>query len=179
MKKYLIVGLGNPGEEYSQTRHNIGFSILDSWAHDVEKIFSSSRYGEIVKFKIKGKIVILLKPNTFMNLSGKSIRYWVQEEKIPFENLVVVLDDLALPEGEIRLKLKGSDGGHNGLKSVQEIFGRNDYARLRFGIGNNYSKGKQVDFVLGKWEKESLERVNHGITNSKKTSRNFCIVRGS
>ncbi len=107
MKKYLIVGLGNPGEEYLQTRHNIGFSILDSWAYDVKKIFSSCRYGEIAKFKIKGKIVILLKPNTFMNLSGKSIRYWVQEEKIPFENLVVVLDDLALPEGEIRLKLKG------------------------------------------------------------------------
>ncbi len=98
MKKYLIVGLGNPGEEYLQTRHNIGFSILDSWAYDVKKIFSSSRYGEIAKFKIKGKIVILLKPNTFMNLSGKSIRYWIQEEKIPFENLVVVLDDLALPE---------------------------------------------------------------------------------
>ena len=175
MKKYLIVGLGNPGEEYLQTRHNIGFSILDSWAYDVKKIFSSSRYGEIAKFKIKGKIVILLKPNTFMNLSGKSIRYWVQEEKIPFENLVVVLDDLALPEGEIRLKLKGSDGGHNGLKSIQETLGRNDYARLRFGIGNNYSKGKQVDFVLGKWDMESLERVNHGIANSKKLLETFVL----
>ena len=120
MKKYLIIGLGNPGTEYSQTRHNIGFNVLDSWAVKSDSSFESARYGDVFKFKIKGRTIILLKPSTFMNLSGKAVRYWIEQENIPFENIVVVLDDIALPLGEIRLKPKGSDGGHNGLKSIQE-----------------------------------------------------------
>ena len=119
MKKYLIIGLGNPGSEYTQTRHNIGFNVLDSWAIKADLSFESARYGDVFRFKIKGRAVILLKPNTFMNLSGKAVRYWIQQENIPFTNVVIVLDDLALPLGEIRLKLKGSDGGHKGLKSIQ------------------------------------------------------------
>ena len=175
MKKYLIIGLGNPGSEYTQTRHNIGFNVLDSWAIKSDLSFESARYGDVFRFKIKGRAVILLKPNTFMNLSGKAVRYWIQQENIPFTNVVIVLDDLALPLGEIRLKLKGSDGGHNGLKSIQETLGRQDYARLRFGIGNNFSKGQQTDFVLGKWQAAELNNVTLGIKNSLKLLETFVL----
>ena len=175
MKKYLIIGLGNPGSEYIQTRHNIGFNVLDSWAIQSDLSFESARYGDVFRFKIKGRAVILLKPNTFMNLSGKAVRYWIQQENIPFTNVVIVLDDLALPLGEIRLKLKGSDGGHNGLKSIQETLGRQDYARLRFGIGNNFSKGQQTDFVLGKWQAAELNNVTLGIKNSLKLLETFVL----
>jgi PTH1 family peptidyl-tRNA hydrolase len=175
MKKYLIIGLGNPGAEYTQTRHNIGFNVLDSWAMKSDSSFESVRHGDIFRFKIKGRAVILLKPNTFMNLSGKAVRYWVHQENIPFKNVVIVLDDLALPLGEIRLKLKGSDGGHNGLKSIQEALGRQDYARLRFGIGNDFSKGQQTDFVLGNWGKDELNNVTLGIKNSLKLLETFVL----
>ena len=175
MKKYLIIGLGNPGAEYTQTRHNIGFNVLDSWAMKSDSSFESVRHGDIFRFKIKGRAVILLKPNTFMNLSGKAVRYWVHQENIPFKNVVIVLDDLALPLGEIRLKLKGSDGGHNGLKSIQEALGRQDYARLRFGIGNDFTKGQQTDFVLGKWGKDELNNVTLGIKNSLKLLETFVL----
>jgi|TARA_B110000483_G_scaffold152393_1_gene181262 PTH1 family peptidyl-tRNA hydrolase len=175
MKKYLIIGLGNPGTEYSQTRHNIGFNVLDSWAVKSDSSFESARYGDVFKFKIKGRTIILLKPSTFMNLSGKAVRYWIEQENIPFENIVVVLDDIALPLGEIRLKPKGSDGGHNGLKSIQETLGRQDYARLRFGIGNNFSKGQQTQFVLGKWEMDELNNVTLGIKNSLKLLETFVL----
>ena len=175
MKKYLIIGLGNPGSEYSQTRHNIGFNVLDSWAIKSDLSFESARYGDVLRFKIKGRSIILLKPNTFMNLSGKAVRYWIQQENIPFTNIVIVLDDLALPLGEIRLKLKGSDGGHNGLKSIQETLGRQDYARLRFGIGNDFSKGQQTDFVLGKWQAAELNNVTLGIKNSLKLLETFVL----
>ena len=161
--------------DYTLSWHNIGFNVLDSWAMKSDSSFESVRHGDIFRFKIKGRAVILLKPNTFMNLSGKAVRYWVHQENIPFKNVVIVLDDLALPLGEIRLKLKGSDGGHNGLKSIQEALGRQDYARLRFGIGNDFSKGQQTDFVLGKWGKDELNNVTLGIKNSLKLLETFVL----
>jgi len=156
--KYLIVGLGNPGSEYENTRHNVGFKILDKIAARESVVFVSERLGWFAQFKTKGRIVILLKPSTFMNLSGKAIQYWMQKEKIAFENVLVATDDLALPFGTIRLRPKGSDGGHNGLKSIHEITGRTDYSRLRFGIGAEFGKGHQVNFVLSAWNpEENLE----------------------
>ncbi len=149
--KYLIVGLGNIGSEYVDTRHNIGFNVLDQLAKQEDLKFENLRYGAVTNYKFKGKNLILLKPSTYMNLSGKAIRYWMQQEKILPENLLVIVDDLALPFGSIRMRQKGSDAGHNGLKNIQEIFGHNNYSRIRFGIGDNYSRGKQIDYVLGKW----------------------------
>ncbi len=152
--KYLIAGLGNIGSEYANTRHNIGFEILDALAGASNICFQDNRYGSITEYRFKGRTFILLKPSTFMNLSGKAVNYWLQKEKILQENLLVIVDDLALPLGKIRLRAKGSDGGHNGLKNITEILGNSDYARLRFGIGDNFSKGRQVDFVLSRWSKE-------------------------
>lgn len=158
--KYLIVGLGNIGSEYHNTRHNIGFNVLDAFAKASNICFEDKRYGAVTEYKFKGRVLVLLKPSTYMNLSGKAVSYWLQKENIPFENLLVIVDDLALPLGTLRIKPKGSDGGHNGLKSINEVLGRQDYARLRFGIGNDFPKGHQVDFVLGEWaadEKKVLE----------------------
>jgi PTH1 family peptidyl-tRNA hydrolase len=152
--KYLIAGLGNIGSEYSNTRHNIGFVVLDALAKASNISFNDSRYGSISEVKYKGRTFILLKPSTYMNLSGKAISYWLQKEKIPFENLLVVLDDIALPLGSLRLRSGGSDGGHNGLKSIDSVLGHQNYARLRFGIGGNFPKGYQVDYVLGEWDVE-------------------------
>jgi len=149
--KYLIVGLGNPGQEYENTRHNVGFMILDKLAARSDAAFSADKQGWITTVKTKGRTLILLKPSTFMNLSGKAVQYWLQKEKIPFENLLVATDDLALPFGSIRLRPKGSDGGHNGLKNIQEVTGRSDYARLRFGIGAEFGDGHQVNYVLSSW----------------------------
>ncbi len=154
--KFLVVGLGNPGAEYDLTRHNIGFEVLDHWASRSESKFSLDRLGFICRIKVRGKQVILLKPNTFMNLSGKAVKYWLQHENIPLNNLLVVTDDLALPVGAIRIRLKGSDGGHNGLKSINESLNTNDYARLRFGIGNDFPKGHQADYVLEPWTQEQM-----------------------
>jgi PTH1 family peptidyl-tRNA hydrolase len=150
--KYLITGLGNVGSEYEHSRHNIGFDILDHLAGQEGLKFEDGRYGSVAYYKYKGRMFVLLKPSTYVNLSGKAVNYWLQEEKIPVENLLVVVDDLALPFGSLRVKPKGSDAGHNGLKSIQEILGHNQYARLRFGIGDNFRKGHQVDYVLGKWD---------------------------
>ena len=156
--KYLIAGLGNPGSEYQITRHNIGFKILDALADASNIVFSDERRGWTAEFKFKGPTFVLLKPTTFMNLSGKSINYWMQKENISPENLLVVVDDLALPLGSLRLRAKGGDAGHNGLKSITETIGSSDYARLRFGIGDNFRQGQQVDYVLGEWDKqEKLE----------------------
>ncbi len=152
--KYLVVGIGNIGSEYEDTRHNIGFNVLDELVKQEGLSFENVRYGAICNYKFKGKTLVLLKPSTYVNLSGKAVRYWMQQEKIPQENLLVVVDDLALPFGSIRMREKGSDAGHNGMKNIQEILGNNQYARIRFGIGNNYSKGKQIDYVLGKWNDE-------------------------
>jgi len=152
--KYLIAGLGNIGSEYSNTRHNIGFMVLDALTKASNISFNDARYGSVAELKHKGRTFILLKPSTFMNLSGKAISYWLQKEKIPIENLLVILDDIALPLGSLRLRVNGSDGGHNGLKSIDSILGHQNYARLRFGIGGDFPKGYQVDYVLGDLDDE-------------------------
>ena len=158
--KYLIVGLGNIGSEYKETRHNIGFKILDAFVNASNSSFKTDRLGDVARLKYKGRTLICLKPSTYMNLSGKSIRYWMQQEKIPQERILVIADEISLPFGKIRLRGKGSDGGHNGLKNIQEVIGNSNYARLRFGISAEYSKGNQIEYVLGNWnsnEKESIE----------------------
>ena len=154
MKKFLIVGLGNIGPKYTNTRHNIGFKIVDAFAKAKEATFETEKLGDIARTKVKGKTVILLKPSTYMNLSGKAVRYWLQQEKIPQENLFVITDDLNLDFGTIRVKTKGSDGGHNGLKDIQAQLNTTKYNRFRFGISNQFSKGRQVDYVLGEWTDE-------------------------
>ncbi len=154
MKKFLIVGLGNIGPKYEHTRHNIGFKVVDAFAKAQDVSFETEKLGDIAKTKVKGKTVILLKPNTYMNLSGKAVRYWLQQEKIPVENLLVVTDDLNLEFGTIRVKTKGSDGGHNGLKDIQAQLNTTTYNRFRFGISAQFSKGRQVDYVLGEWGSE-------------------------
>ena len=152
MKKFLIVGLGNIGPKYENTRHNIGFKVVDAFAKAQEASFETAKLGDVAKTKVKGKTVILLKPNTYMNLSGKAVRYWLQQEKIPLENLLVITDDLNLEFGTIRVKTKGSDGGHNGLKDIQAQLQTTKYNRFRFGISDQFSKGRQVDYVLGDWD---------------------------
>jgi PTH1 family peptidyl-tRNA hydrolase len=156
--KYLIVGLGNIGEEYKNTRHNIGFSILDALAGASNIVFDMNRrYGSIAEYKYKGRNLILLKPSTYMNLSGNAVRYWMQKEKIPLENLLILVDDVALPFGTIRTRGKGGDAGHNGLKHINQIIGTTAYARVRFGIGNEFHHGQQIDYVLGEWNDEELK----------------------
>ena len=157
--KYLIVGLGNIGPEYQDTRHNIGFSVLDAFAKASNTIFEDKRYGAVCEVKLKGRTLLLLKPNTYMNLSGKAVHYWVQKEKISIEDILVIVDDLALPFGTLRLRGQGSDGGHNGLKNINELLGSNKYARLRYGIGNDFLKGRQVDYVLGNWDEKEQEQL--------------------
>jgi PTH1 family peptidyl-tRNA hydrolase len=152
--KYLIVGLGNIGEEYAESRHNMGFMVLDAMAKASRSSFTDKRYGSVCSIKYKGKEFILLKPSTFMNLSGNAVRYWLKKEKIPVENMLVIVDDIALPLGSIRMKPKGSDGGHNGLAHITSVLATNHYARIRMGIGNAYNKGSQVDYVLGTLDDE-------------------------
>jgi len=159
MKKFLIVGLGNIGNEYAETRHNVGFKILDHLAIEKEMTFETAKLGAVGTFKIKGRSVLCLKPSTYMNRSGKALKYWMEKEKIPIENLLVVTDDINLDFGTIRLKTKGSDGGHNGLKDIQLFLNSTTYNRFRFGVGAEFGKGRQVDYVLGKWneaEKKAL-----------------------
>ena len=151
MKKYLIAGLGNIGAEYVNTRHNIGFKVLDHLARQEGLDFATAKLGAVAEYKLKGRTLFLLKPNTYMNLSGKAVKYWLDKENIPLENLLVVTDDLNLPFGTIRIKAKGSDGGHNGLKSIQQIMNTADYPRFRFGISDAFKKGQQVNYVLGEW----------------------------
>ena len=159
MKKFLIVGLGNVGEKYANTRHNIGFKILDEVAQENKTIFETEKLGDVATFKVKGRIFILLKPSTFMNVSGKALKYWMDKEKISLENILVVTDDVHIDFGVIRLKAKGSAGGHNGLKDIQDKLQTQQYARFRFGIGGAYKKGRQVDFVLGEWTKEETSQL--------------------
>jgi len=174
--KYLIVGLGNIGNEYQDTRHNIGFTILDAFAKASNVFFTENRYGSTCEVKMKGRTLILLKPSTFMNLSGNALRYWMQKEKIEIDNVLVVVDDLALPFGTLRLKPQGSDAGHNGLKNIQEILGHNNYPRLRFGIGNDFSKGRQVEYVLGKWTKEQSEALPERAERCAEIIQSFCLA---
>lgn len=159
MLKYLIAGLGNMGAEYAGTRHNIGFDIVDAFALKHEASFRIDRHAEIAELKWRGKGLLLLKPTTFMNLSGKAVKYWLDKEKIPQDRMLVIVDELALPLNKIRLRKSGSDGGHNGLKSIQEYLGNGDYPRLRFGIGNEYPRGSQVNHVLSPWRVEELPLV--------------------
>ena len=161
-KKFLVVGLGNIGEKYQNTRHNIGFDIVDQLAVKLNSTFSSAKFGEVLKTKYAGKQIVLLKPNTFMNLSGKAVLYWLKKEKIDVSNLIIIVDDLNLDFGISRLRKSGTDGGHNGLKDIANSLNTTKFTRLRFGIGNNYKKEKQVDFVLSKWNsEESAKLKNH------------------
>jgi PTH1 family peptidyl-tRNA hydrolase len=174
--KYLIAGLGNIGAEYELTRHNIGFLVLDQLADKHNATFESSRLADKAEFRYKGKIIHLIKPTTYMNLSGKAVAYWLQDLKIPKENLLVVLDDLALPFGSLRLRTKGSSAGHNGLKSIEALNGGQDYSRLRFGIGNDYAKGQQADFVLSNFEKEEFDRLPEVIGKANEMILSFCTA---
>ncbi|MDR2834600.1 MAG: aminoacyl-tRNA hydrolase [Bacteroidales bacterium] len=174
--KYLIAGLGNIGAEYINTRHNIGFTVLDSLSKESNTIFFDARLGAIAEIKNKGKQLLLLKPSTYMNLSGKAINYYLQKEKIPIENLFVIVDDLALPFGTIRIKSKGSSGGHNGLQHVEETLQSQDYARLRFGIGNEFSKGRQINYVLGNWSDEEKKLLPERIKIVTEAILNFSIL---
>ena len=174
--KYLIVGLGNIGPEYENTRHNIGFRVLDALAKASNLVFTDKRYGEICELKIKGSTLILLKPSTYMNLSGNAVRYWLQKENIPVENLLVIVDDLALPFGTLRLKPKGSDAGHNGLKNIQQLLGTQEYSRLRFGIGSNFPRGGQINYVLGKFPPEELQEMPEKIKRAVEIIKSFCLA---
>jgi PTH1 family peptidyl-tRNA hydrolase len=173
MKKFLIVGLGNIGAKYRNTRHNIGFQILDNLAEVESAEFESQKLGSIAKFRFKGRTFILLKPSTFMNLSGKSVKYWLTKEKIPMENLLVVCDDLNLSFGSIRVKAKGSDGGHNGLRDINAVLQTQKYARYRFGIGSDFSKGAQSDFVLGEWALEETKILPERLEKSVQLIKSF------
>ena len=176
MKKFLIVGLGNIGDKYQNTRHNIGFSILDALAERDHITFETKKLGDIARFKYKGRTFILLKPNTFMNLSGKAVNYWQKLENIPLENVLVITDDLNLPFGTLRLKAKGSAGGHNGLTNINEVLQTQNYARLRFGIGGEYGKGRQIDYVLGNWNTEEQEQLAERIEKCEKAVTSFALA---
>ncbi|HFS67736.1 MAG TPA: aminoacyl-tRNA hydrolase [Flavobacteriia bacterium] len=173
MKKYLIVGLGNPGEKYQNTRHNIGFKTLDYIAEKEAVNFTTQKLGDLTSFNFKGRKFFLLKPNTYMNLSGKAVKYWIQKEKIPIENILIISDDLNLPFGALRLKPKGSDGGHNGLKDINAQLNTNQYARIRFGVGDKFSKGRQVDYVLGEWSDVEKKEIPNRLERMHKAVKSF------
>lgn len=174
--KYLITGLGNPGSEYEDTRHNIGFAAVNHLCKDLEGNWRLDHHGERAEVKFKGRTLILLKPHTYMNLSGKAVRYWMQKEKIPVENCLVICDDLNLVFGKQRLRPKGSDGGHNGLKSVQELLATDEYPRLRIGIGANFSKGRQVNFVLGKWTEDERAELSRMLEKATEVVKAFTTL---
>lgn len=181
--KYLIVGLGNPGEEYEQTRHNIGYMALDRFVKTINEenpanscSFSIDRHAYVAQTKVKGRSLVLVKPTTFMNLSGKAVKYWLDREKIPVENMLIIVDDLALDLGAIRLRMGGSDGGHNGLKDIIALLGHNKFNRLRFGIGNNFARGRQIDFVLGKIEGEDWNVVDEKLNTCCDIIKSFVTI---
>jgi PTH1 family peptidyl-tRNA hydrolase len=176
MKKFLIVGLGNIGAEYVNTRHNIGFKVLDYFANQESISFQTQKLGDITEFKIKGRTAILLKPNTFMNLSGKAVKYWMEKENIEKDNLLIITDDLNLSFGSIRIKTKGSDGGHNGLKNIQLLLNSTEYPRFRFGISDAFKKGKQVDYVLGEWSTEEKEALKERLSISSEIIKSFVLA---
>ena len=174
--KYLITGLGNIGAEYLGTRHNIGFRVVNQLVESVNGQFTDERYGAIARIRVKSAVLIVLKPNTFMNLSGNAVRYWLQKENIPVENLLVVVDDLALPFGHLRLKPQGSDAGHNGLKNIAQLLNTQNYARLRFGIGNDFPRGGQIDYVLGKFPPEQLQQMPEILNRAVEIIKSFCLA---
>ena len=173
---YLIVGLGNIGDEYAHTRHNIGFRVLDALAGASNLVFEDKRYGFITTLKVKNQTLTLLKPSTYMNLSGNAVRYWMNEKKIPVERVLVVVDDLALPFGQLRLKPGGSEAGHNGLKHITSVLGTQKYARLRFGIGNDFPRGGQVDYVLGEFSAEDLQTMDERLELAGEAVKTFCLA---
>jgi len=174
--KYLIVGLGNPGEKYADTRHNIGFKVSDALVEASDAVFEHKRYADVSKIKFKGRIFVIIKPMTFMNLSGKAVSYWLKKEKIDTANMLVIVDDLALPFGTIRLKKNGGDGGHNGLKDIIAVLGHQNFNRLRFGIGNNYSKGYQADYVLSDWTDDEKKLLPERIKKMTGVIKNFGTI---
>ena len=174
--KYLIVGLGNPGDKYLETRHNIGFKVVDQVAEQAKANFTTERLGDVAMAKFKGRTLVLLKPSTFMNFSGKALNYWMQQEKIPLDRVMIITDDLALPFGKLRLKGKGSDGGHNGLKDIIATMNTNKFARLRFGVGAEFAKGRQVDYVLGDWTNEERETLSDRIDVATEFVKSFATI---
>ena len=176
MKKLLIAGLGNIGDKYEHTRHNIGFKILNALAAKESAVFETNKLGDTASFRFKGKMFILLKPSTYMNLSGKAVAYWMQKENIAPENLLVVCDDINIPFGTLRLKPKGSDGGHNGLKDINAVLNSQNYARLRFGVGNEFSQGRQVDYVLGEWNDEEQKQLAERLDTSAELIKSFGVA---
>lgn len=174
--KYLIVGLGNPGAKYDETRHNIGFKVLDTLVAETDAEFAIDRLGDVAKVKFKGRTLVLLKPSTFMNLSGKAVNYWMQQEKIGADNVLIITDDLALPFGKLRMKGKGSDGGHNGLKNIIEVLNTKNFPRLRFGVGNEFTKGGQVNYVLGNWSEEETKTIAERIDVAIEFIRGFATI---
>lgn len=176
MKKFLIAGLGNVGEKYANTRHNIGFRILDHLAQKESLIWQTEKLGDISIYRLKGRSFTLLKPSTFMNLSGKAVKYWLDKEKVPLENLLVITDDLNLPFGSIRIKTKGSAGGHNGLQDLHNVLGINTFNRFRFGISDTFSKGRQVDYVLGEWSEEEEKLLAERLDLSKSAIESFGLA---
>ena len=176
MKKFLIVGLGNIGAEYVNTRHNIGFKILDHFAKKESISFQTAKLGDVAEFKIKGRTLVLLKPNTYMNLSGKAVKYWMEKENIEKENILVITDDLNLSFGTIRIKTKGSDGGHNGLKSIQSLLNTTEYPRFRFGISDQFKKGQQVNYVLGEWDEEEKSKLPERLEKSAEIIQSFALA---
>ncbi len=174
--KYLIVGLGNIGSEYAGTRHNIGFRVLDALAKASNLVFEDKRYGMVATLSLKGQQLVLLKPSTYMNLSGNAVRYWMGKENIPLERLLVVVDDLSLPFGALRMKPGGSDGGHNGLRHIASVLGTQAYARLRFGIGNDFPRGGQIDYVLGQFTEEDLKTMDERVELAGEMVKSFCLA---
>lgn len=172
---FLIVGLGNIGSEYAQTRHNIGFRVLDALAKASNLVFEDKRYGAVTTLKVKNQALTLLKPSTYMNLSGNAVRYWMNEKKIPLENILVVVDDLSLPFGQLRMRPGGSEAGHNGLKHISSVLGTQQYARLRFGIGNDFPRGGQVDFVLGEFTDEDLKTMDERLELAGEMVKSFAL----
>lgn len=172
---FLIVGLGNIGNEYAQTRHNIGFRVLDALAKASNLVFEDKRYGAVTTLKVKNQTLTLLKPSTYMNLSGNAVRYWMNEKKIPLENILVVVDDLSLPFGQLRMRPGGSEAGHNGLKHISSVLGTQQYARLRFGIGNDFPRGGQVDFVLGEFTEEDLKTMDERLELAGEMVKSFAL----
>ena len=176
MSKFLLIGLGNIGNEYVGTRHNIGFDVVDALAQKHGALFRVDRLAQVCEIKWKGKVLIIVKPTTYMNLSGKAVKYWLDKEKVPLEQLLVIVDEVALPLSRIRLRPSGSDGGHNGLKSIQEAIQTDRYPRLRFGIGNEYPKGGQVDYVLGQWKTGELPLIKRKIEKCVEVIETFVVT---
>ena len=176
MSKFLIIGLGNSGDEYADTRHNIGFNVADAFVVKHGGFFQSKRLADVAEIKWKGKIFICIKPTTFMNLSGRAVKYWLDKEKIPIENSLTIVDDLALPLEKLRLRKSGSDAGHNGLRDIQNILGTDEYPKLRFGIGNNFTKGMQVEYVLSKWFKEEIPVIKTKIEKCVEVIESFAAI---